>query len=241
LGSKENPQVGKNFLEAPAGFATLHLVPGLRFQDGKGMSGTTTGHLQNYLDRLRQGDSDAREALLANSRARLLLLTRKMLRLYPRVRRREESDDVVQNVLVRLDRMLDQVAIRSVRDYLRLAATNIRRELIDLARHYCGPQGAGAHEVALPGPAGNTQDLAARNVGEDTSNEPARLAAWTELHQQIERLPDEECEVFDLLWYQGLSQTEAAALLAVSVKTVRLRWQSARLNLMKALGGELPF
>jgi RNA polymerase sigma-70 factor (ECF subfamily) len=203
------------------------------------MAGTTTSHLQGCLDRLRQGDASARDALLASSRERLLLLARKMLRHYRRVRRWEDSDDVVQKAHMRLDRMLDQVAVSSVRDYLRLAATNIRRVLIDLARHYYGPQGAGAHQIT-PRPPGDSEDAAPRDTPGDTSNEPARLAAWTELHQQVERLPDEECEVFDLLWYQGLTQPEAAELLGVSLKTVKRRWQAARLNLMKALGGELP-
>ncbi|MBL8798147.1 MAG: helix-turn-helix domain-containing protein, partial [Planctomycetia bacterium] len=45
---------------------------------------------------------------------------------------------------------------------------------------------------------------------------------------------------FDLLFYQGLSQAEAAALLNVSERTVKRRWQSARLQLHDALGGEFP-
>ena len=66
------------------------------------------------------------------------------------------------------------------------------------------------------------------------------MAAWTEFHRQIDRLPDEEREIFDLLWYQGLSQAEAASLLKVSERTVKRRWQSACLKLHRALGGELP-
>src|SRR5262249_12907956 len=74
----------------------------------------------------------------------------------------------------------------------------------------------------------------------DAGSGPDRLAAWTEFHRQIERLPDEEREIFDLLWYQGLSQAEAASLLNVSERTVKRRWQSARLKLHEALHGELP-
>ena len=39
----------------------------------------------------------------------------------------------------------------SVRDFFRLAAALIRRELIDLARRYSGPMGLGAN-TAGPGP-----------------------------------------------------------------------------------------
>jgi RNA polymerase sigma-70 factor (ECF subfamily) len=53
-------------------------------------------------------------------------------------------------------------------------------------------------------------------------------------------MPDEEREIFDLLWYQGLSQAEAATLLKVSERTIKRRWQSARLKLHHALRGGLP-
>jgi RNA polymerase sigma-70 factor (ECF subfamily) len=53
-------------------------------------------------------------------------------------------------------------------------------------------------------------------------------------------MPEAEREVFDLLWYQGMTQEEAADLLGLSLSTVRRRWQAARLRLYEALGGELP-
>jgi len=56
----------------------------------------------------------------------------------------------------------------------------------------------------------------------------------------VEALPDDEKEVFDLLWYQELTQAEAAALLNVSERTIKRRWASARLRLHEILGGELP-
>jgi DNA-directed RNA polymerase specialized sigma24 family protein len=46
--------------------------------------------------------------------------------------------------------------------------------------------------------------------------------------------------VFNLLWYQGMSQAEAVALLGIAVPTVKLRWMKARLQVKQALGGS-PF
>ena len=69
---------------------------------------------------------------------------------------------------------------------------------------------------------------------------PASLAEWTEFHQQVERLPDEAREVFDLVWYEGLSQVEAAALLGVPLRTLKRRWRAARELLSRALYGEPP-
>jgi RNA polymerase sigma-70 factor (ECF subfamily) len=53
-------------------------------------------------------------------------------------------------------------------------------------------------------------------------------------------LPDAERAVADLLFYQGLSQEEAAALLGVDVRTVQRRWQRVRVHLHGRLGGEGP-
>ena len=69
---------------------------------------------------------------------------------------------------------------------------------------------------------------------------PATLDGWTEFHAQVEALPEDERQAVGLLYYQGLSQEEAAAVLGVSVRTVKRRWQSARLLLAKALRGEPP-
>jgi RNA polymerase sigma-70 factor (ECF subfamily) len=191
--------------------------------------------IQGWVARLQGGDPAARAALLGVAAERLRQLARRMLRTYPRVRRWEETDDVLQNALLRLYRTLKDVPPAGVADFLRLAALNIRRELLDLTKHYYGPQGPGAHHATLgpdqegaPGPAG------------PGSLDPGRLAVWGEFHRQVECLPDEERAVFDLLWYQGLSQGEAAQVLGVNERTVKRRWQSARLRLHDAMHGEVP-
>ena len=67
-----------------------------------------------------------------------------------------------------------------------------------------------------------------------------KVRRWTEFHEAVARLPDDLRAVFDLLWYQGLPQAEAAALLGIAVPTVKLRWMKARLHVQQALGGS-PF
>lgn len=191
-------------------------------------------HIQACLDRLHGGDESARDELLGCACERLSRLARKMLRGYPNVRRWEQTGDVLQNALLRLQRSLRQMTVATSRDFFRLAALHIRRELLDLARHYYGPQGQGARHASGAGGHGPAVDRA------DETNEPERLAAWSAFHEQIEALPAEEREVVDLLWYQGLSQAEAAALLGVSERTVKRRWMSARLLLQDALQGEMP-
>ena len=40
-----------------------------------------------------------------------------------------------------------------------------------------------------------------------------RLIEWTNFHDQVDNLPEEQRKVFDLLWYKGLTQPEAADVL----------------------------
>jgi RNA polymerase sigma-70 factor (ECF subfamily) len=197
-----------------------------------------TTHIQACLDRLRGGDEAARAELLSCACERLRNLARKMLKSYPNVHRWEQTDDVLQNAVLRLHRTLRQLPVETPRDFFRLAALNIRRELLDLAKHYYGPQGQGAHH-ATSGPHANTCGSRAEPLA-DPSEEPSRLATWGEFHERIAALSEEERETFDLLYYQGLTQAEAAELLGVSESTVKRRWQAARLALHEALQGEVP-
>jgi len=195
-----------------------------------------TSVIQGWLDRLKAGDDSAREGLFATASQRLTRLTRRMLKKYPGVHRWEETDDVLQNALIRLDRSLRSITPPTAKDFFRLAAAQIRRELIDLARHYFGPAGPGTNEEARGEGEGELQ----REPAAGSTYDPDRLATWTEFHGRIEELPDEDRQLFDLLWYQGLTQAEAAAVLSVSERTVNTRWVKARLKLHQALGGELP-
>jgi RNA polymerase sigma-70 factor (ECF subfamily) len=192
--------------------------------------------IEGWLERLKAGDDSARDGLLASASARLTRLARKMLRRYPGVHRWELTDDVLQNALVRLDQSLRALRPPTAPDFFRLAAEQIRRELIDLARHYYGPTGPGANHASR----GGLESDAEIDPLAQSTNEPCRLAMWTEFHERIERLPDEDRALFDLLWYQGLTQTEAGAILGVSDRTIRTRWVKARHNLHEALGGQLP-
>jgi RNA polymerase sigma-70 factor (ECF subfamily) len=109
---------------------------------------------------------------------------------------------------------------------------------MDLARHYQGPQGLGAHHISQrPETDGGRGSVEAPGV---SSLDPQRLAEWSELHEQISQLPDGQRELFDLLWYGSLSQEEAADLLQISARQLRRRWREARLLLHDRFGSHLP-
>lgn len=189
-----------------------------------------TEQLRHWLARMQAGDDQAREELLRHAGGRLERLTRKMLRRFPGVQRWAQTDDVLQNALLRLLRALREVQPDSTRAFFSLAGVQIRRELLDLARHYFGPRGAGAHHASNADASGHKPIEPA-----DPTNDPSDLADWCELHEQVEKLPDEEREIVDLLFYQGLTQSAAASLLDINVRTVQRRWHAALLKLHRVL------
>lgn len=197
--------------------------------------------LQGCMTRFAAGDDMALNELLKRTSARMEQLTRSMFQDFARVHRWEETADVLQNASLRLYRALQKTQPTDVRGFYALAALQIRRELTDLARRYFGPEGLGAnYETRELWPAETSASNAFDVPASSGSFDPQRLASWTDFHNQAERLEPDDREVFDLIYYQGLSQGEAAAVLGVSERTIQRRWQCARLALHDALDGRLP-
>jgi RNA polymerase sigma factor (sigma-70 family) len=193
------------------------------------MSSGSDTELQRLID-LGPEDAAAREALLAHAGDRLLRLTRKMFHGHPALRRWEQTDDVFQNALIRLHRALAEVKVESVRHFFNLAAVQVRRELLDLAKHHFGPEGGGANHHTDGQPA---DDEGGALHAEP--QEPENLEEWSEFHARVKNLPEEELEVVNLLFYDGLTQEEAAKVLGISFRTLKRRWHSVRLKLHEAL------
>lgn len=191
--------------------------------------------IADHLKRWETGDNEARDELFQHVCGRFQRLVHKMLQSFPAVRRWEETGDVAQNALIRLYKSLDQIETKSVEHFFALSTVMIRRELIDLARRYQGPQGLGANHATW-----QKDDESKVGQGPDAPDQthaPNRLAQWCELHEQIAALPKEEQQVCDLLWYQGIPQGQAAEILEISERTLKRRWQAVRLKLHRLLGG----
>ena len=192
-----------------------------------------TTQLHDWLRELQQGKADARNKIVEHTCERLRSLASRMLRSYPKLRRWSETDDILQQSMMRLHRSLADICPENARQFYGLAAMQIRRELIDLSRHYFGSLGLGSkHETDRPGENHHVDRVQA------PEGEPGSLEDWTKFHEAIGRLPDNEREVFSLLWYDGMTQEDAANVLSVSLKTVKRRWQSARISLHEVLSKE---
>jgi RNA polymerase sigma-70 factor (ECF subfamily) len=183
-----------------------------------------TTQLRRWVERIRDGDRSAGDEMLRAVQARLEGLARKMLRRFPGVARWEESGDLLQNALLRLLRALREVEPTSVRDFFGLAAEQMRRELLDLARHYqarraTGPSSAAVSEATAP------------------AEDSAEAAKWSAFHEAVGRLPVRQREVVGLIYYHGWTQAEVAEQLGVSKRSVQRDWASAMVTLHGLLEG----
>jgi RNA polymerase sigma-70 factor (ECF subfamily) len=138
-----------------------------------------------------------------------------------------ETDDLLDGVVAGLLGALQKVRPQTVRQFFALANQHMRWQLNDLARLLVErPPAAPLAESGVAAPTGS---------GDSILSQDARR-----MIQAIERLPEEDREVFELIRIQGLSYAEAAAVVGVSVKTVQRRLNRARILLAEELSDLRP-
>ena len=186
------------------------------------MGELSTTSLHDLIARFQAGENSALDALIRRAEERLVLFARRMLAGFPAVRASEQTDDILQGALMRLARALRQETPRSVQEFFGLAALQIRREVLDLARSHARRPTVGL-TVDPPAPA----------------DDPRELERWAALHEAVERLPADRREVFGMTFYHGWTQPQIAELLGVSERQVRRLWIDACLRLKQAVG-DLP-
>jgi RNA polymerase sigma factor (sigma-70 family) len=187
-----------------------------------------TVRLQSWIQRWQAGDRDAADELIQACAGRLELLARKMLRAFPTVQGQTQTEDVLQGCLVRLLNALRSLVPKDTREFYGLAAVQVRRELLDLARQFA------RRPATARGEPGNLAEVAERREA------PEDLEMWCRFHQEVENLPVEQREVFGLAFYHGWTQGQMAQLLGVDERTIRRHWRNATLRLAETLGSRLP-
>jgi RNA polymerase sigma factor (sigma-70 family) len=198
------------------------------------------------LPRLQSADPAERQAgaaeLVGVVADRLRAMARRMLRGFPTVRRFSETDDVAQGAALRLHRALATVTPADPASFLGLVALQVRRELVDLARKYAGPESPARHfdtdVVAIDG--GGEVCRSAEAVDAIAAQEAESFVRWVRFHEVAATLQAEERTVFEMVWYLGASQAEIAELLGCSERTVRRRWEGARDHFQSRFRGEAP-
>jgi RNA polymerase sigma-70 factor (ECF subfamily) len=192
------------------------------------------------LDRLAAGDLTVRDEIIALCTDRLRTLAHRMLAGYPTVRRWDDTDDVFQNAAMRLYRALAQVTVASPRELMALAATQLHRELVDLARHHAGPTSYAANHGTNIVPRGRAPGQSVVHHVDRVPEADEHVDRWTLFHEAIEGLPAEQRELFHLVWHLGADQKTVALLLDCSERTVKTRWREVREAVKAALEGQSP-
>lgn len=187
--------------------------------------------LHQQIERIQAGNRDAQDELVRAITTRMERMARAMLRDYPNVRRWADTNDVFQNAVLRLLATLRRIRPASTRDFFNLAAVHVRRELLDLARHFA------RHNATLR-PTARSDDSDRDPLADVAAPDgtPDALESWRRLHEAIENLQAEERETISLKFYHGWKEEEIAEVLDVTDRSVRRYYRSACTRLSQVLG-----
>jgi RNA polymerase sigma factor (sigma-70 family) len=195
------------------------------------MNGDTTTDLRDLIERLRSGDESARRQMLDRVYVRLSRIAAAMFhKEFPRLRGRHDVESVVDEAWARLLKAVENQTPESVEHFYAVVFQKVRQVLLDMARRES--RAAGLRAVNGPG---LVPSPGQESEPGDDSNEPSRLAIWTEFHREVENLPPEEKLVFDLHYLGEFNQAQVARLLEMHPKRVSRLWLSATSRLAQWL------
>jgi RNA polymerase sigma-70 factor (ECF subfamily) len=137
-----------------------------------------------------------------------------------------QADEMLSAVVERLLKALREARPGTARQFFALACQHMRWELNDMARRLDErPAAEELRDDSLPAP---------------SSSDTGLTPDGRRILEAIDRLPEGEREAFDLVRIQGMSQSEAAKMLDVSVMTVNRRLNRGLQLLAAALGDLYP-
>lgn len=169
--------------------------------------------------------TSARDELVALALASMTRQAHRAIRGFRRVRRWCETEDIVQEAALRLHRALITVVPESPQAFLGLAAVQVRRELLDLARRF-GGRGSLMRHLDTNAFEADGQVIERTALALDDAE--VDLDRWVVFHEVAASLPEASRQIFDMVWYLEASQEDIAATLQCSTRTVRRRWEEAK-------------
>lgn len=193
----------------------------------------TTARIQSSLDRIHElkDVTHARSDLLAQAEERIRSIVRREASAYSYVLRWEQEDDIVQEVFLRVLRAVDDAKPRHVGQFFVIVGQHARWATISMIRKHFGPQGQASHHhtgAVVP----SSPDGAGGGRSADTGIDPLQL------HEAVDRLPDDVRDAWVLFAYTGQTHEQIAEALDVSTKTVQRRLNQARGELAAFLSGD---
>jgi RNA polymerase sigma factor (TIGR02999 family) len=184
-------------------------------------------HFTELLHAWRGGDKAAADQLMNDAYEEL----RRVAARHMQLERREhtlQATALVHELYVRLFAS-EKIDWQDRAHFFAVAARQLRRILVNHARdRRAGKRGGGAIRLSLA-----DVDAAVRPVDHD-------LLAIDESLEKLEQLDARAARVVELRYFAGLREKEAAAVLSISVATLKRDWEFARAWLLTRLAPKAP-
>jgi RNA polymerase sigma-70 factor, ECF subfamily len=182
-----------------------------------------TGEVTRLLGEIGRGEKEAMNQLLP-------LVYDELHRLARSYFRRERGEHTLQPTALVHEayiRLVDQkAAMESRGHFMAVAATQMRRILLDYARkHHAARRGGAGQKVVLE----DTMAIA--------SQRPVDMIALDTALSKLGELDATQARLVELRFFGGLSVEETAEVMGVSTATVKRSWSSARAFLHKEISG----
>lgn len=182
-----------------------------------------SGEVTRLLGEIGRGEKEAMNQLLP-------LVYDELHRLARSYFRRERGEHTLQPTALVHEayiRLVDQrAAMESRGHFLAVAATQMRRILLDYARkHQAARRGSGGQKVMLE----DTMAIAEQR--------PVDMIALDKALIQLAQLDQGQAQLVELRFFGGLSVEETAEVMGVSPATVKRSWSSARAFLHREISG----
>jgi RNA polymerase sigma-70 factor (ECF subfamily) len=179
------------------------------------------GKITRLLDEINRGEKSAMNQLLP-------LVYQELHRLARSYFRRERGDHTLQPTALVHEaylRLVDQrVTLENRGHFLALAATQMRRILLDYARrHSADRRGGAGQKVEL-------DDMIAI-----ADSQPIDIIALDAALLKLAALDPEQARLVDLRFFGGLSVEDTASVMGISAATVKRNWSSARAFLYREI------
>jgi len=174
------------------------------------------------LSKFRQGDREAAEALIP-------LVYQDLRRLAHQYMLRERNNHTLQTtalvheVYVRLFGN-ETIEWKNRAHFLVIAARQMRRILVDYAR-----------EAKATKRQGYYQRVSLDSLSTETPQPDVDLVALNEALARLSQLQPRASQVVELRFFGGLTEKEAAAVLGISVSTLKREWEFAKAWLFRRL------
>jgi RNA polymerase sigma factor (sigma-70 family) len=205
------------------------------------MSGDSTQELQDLITRILAGERAARRELLDRSCLRMRhLVLRIVNESFPAVRQQHEVDSIVHETWLRLLQSIQQTDPPTVADFFRLAAFKIRQVLLDMSQRMRQDVARGLIGRGEPRPGDSSITGGISQISDHASFDPGRLAHWTEFHETVQTLPEDERAVFEMHYYLDLPQVDIARILDLAPRKVSYLWMGAAMKLTNYLDRTTP-